>query len=146
MRPMPSRVSGTSTEKGDSAFFFGIHSIFAILEPSGKGLPLPGTPARQASIIAGLATIHLIFSSVLLTATGCQFSYPLKSENASPPGTCTVYLSCAARAMPPETASDATMVITGMFLFFISVPLFFAGRRRDFDQSIGLGVDARTPL
>jgi hypothetical protein len=39
------RVSGTSTEKGASVLFFGIHWIFAILEPSGKGLPLPGTPA-----------------------------------------------------------------------------------------------------
>ena len=45
------KVSGTLTKKGASVFFFGYHSIFAILEPSGNGLPLPGPPARQASII-----------------------------------------------------------------------------------------------
>src|SRR5262249_25684470 len=39
-----------------------------------------------------------------LTATVCQSSYPLNSENASPFGTCTVYLSCAARAMPTKPA------------------------------------------
>src|SRR4030095_3206693 len=38
-----------------------------------------------------------------------QLSYPLNSENASPPGTCTVYLlcpvSCAVTARPPRTPS-----------------------------------------
>src|SRR5262249_41390791 len=38
-------------------------------------------------------------------ATSCQPSYPLNSENASPPGTFKVYLSCWATAMPPKTAS-----------------------------------------
>jgi hypothetical protein len=46
MKKMSCRVSGTLTEKGASVLFFGFHSIFAILEPSGKSLPLPGTPAR----------------------------------------------------------------------------------------------------
>jgi hypothetical protein len=40
------KVSGTSTTKGASALFFGFHWSFAILEPLGKGSPLPGTPAR----------------------------------------------------------------------------------------------------
>src|SRR5215813_88531 len=35
----------------------------------------------------------------------CQSSYPLNSENASPPATCTVYLSCAEMAAPLKTAS-----------------------------------------
>src|ERR1700730_8343590 len=44
-----------------------------------------------------------------LMATVCQPSYPLNSENASPFGTCKVYLSCWARAMPPKTASTTAM-------------------------------------
>src|SRR2546422_2915037 len=60
--------------------------------------------------------------------TVCQPSYPLNSENASPFGTFTVYLSCAARAMLPETASDTAMITTaGIPLLFISTPLLFAG-------------------
>src|SRR5882672_8228738 len=39
--------------------------------------------------------------------TTFQFSYPRNSENARPFGTRTVYLSCAAKAMPPKTASTA---------------------------------------
>src|SRR5664279_3064572 len=37
--------------------------------------------------------------------TTCQASYPLNSENASPFGTCKPYLSCWARATPPNMAS-----------------------------------------
>ena len=47
--------------------------------------------------------------SVKLGPTACQSSYPLKSENARPPGTFRVYLSClscAEVALPPKTASD----------------------------------------
>src|SRR5215469_99212 len=36
--------------------------------------------------------------------------YPLISENASPFGTCTVYLSCAEMALPPKTASTAATI------------------------------------
>src|ERR1700722_10964699 len=43
-------------------------------------------------------------------ATTCQPSYPLNSENASPPGTFTVYLSCEEMALPPETASTIAMI------------------------------------
>lgn len=47
-------------------------------------------------------------------------SYPLNSEKARPPGTCKEYLSCAAKAMPPRTASDAaTIAVEGIFLLFI---------------------------
>src|SRR5262245_35866542 len=51
----------------------------------------------------------------------CQPSYPLNSENASPPGTCTAYLACPASwaevSLPPktastETASEATTITT----------------------------------
>src|SRR5262245_47193566 len=65
--------------------------------------------------------------------TTCQRSYPLNSENASPPGTCTVYLSsevsCAVTVGPPttatiETASETTVITTaGILLLFISTPL-----------------------
>src|ERR1700677_5154380 len=44
-------VSGTSTKYGDAGFFFLIHSIFTILEPSGKGSPLSGMPSLYALII-----------------------------------------------------------------------------------------------
>src|SRR6516164_7610233 len=37
--------------------------------------------------------------------TTCQASYPLNSENASPPGTVRVYLSCCANAKLPKIAS-----------------------------------------
>src|ERR1700719_2095309 len=51
--------------------------------------------------------------------TTCQDSYPLNSENASPFGTFTVYLSCAGMAMPPETASTNAMItITKDRIFF----------------------------
>src|SRR4029078_969669 len=48
--------------------------------------------------------------SVLLTATVCQSSYPLNSENARPPGTCTVYLSCAEMALLPNAASATAAI------------------------------------
>src|SRR2546423_212094 len=67
-------VSGTMTKYGDSAFFFAIHSIFTILEPSGNFLPLPGTPCRYALIIAGFAAMIFNEVSVWLTATFCQVS------------------------------------------------------------------------
>src|SRR3954471_12877652 len=50
------KTSGTSTTKGASVFFFGFHWSFTILEPSGKGWPLPGTPVLYASIIPVAAT------------------------------------------------------------------------------------------
>src|SRR5580704_7214046 len=94
----PGTVSGVLAEKGGSVSFFGLHSIFAIFEPSGKGFPLPGTPFLYASIITRFARMSLItfWASVRLGLTACQSSYPLNSENGSPFGTATVYLSCAA--------------------------------------------------
>src|SRR6266576_2620952 len=51
----------------------------------------------------------------------CQFSYPLNSENASPPGTFTVYLSWADRARPPNAlTSPVTIAIVPMPLLFIT--------------------------
>src|SRR5215510_16521083 len=106
-------VSGTRTKYGDSGLLFTVHSIFATLEPSGNCLPSAGRPSLYAAIIVGLATITLIPFSVSLTATSCQSSYPLKSENASPFGTFKVYLSCAASTIPAETPSDTAMIIIG---------------------------------
>src|SRR6476620_5275028 len=106
------KTSGTSTMKGASVLFFGFHWSFAILEPSGKGLPLPGTPALYALIMVGLATITLSTSSVLAVETTAQSSYPLKSENAIPLGDFSEYLSCAemAMAVPQRTASTAVAI------------------------------------
>src|SRR5271167_837170 len=53
--------------------------------------------------------------------TVCQPSYPLNSENASPPGTFTVYLSCCATAKLPKTASNtATITIAGNAVLFMA--------------------------
>src|ERR1700733_3226640 len=87
------KTSGTSTTNGASVLFLGFHWSFTIMEPSGKGWPLPGTPALYALIIAGLATITLSTSSVRAEDAAAQSSYPLKSENAIPPGDISEYLS-----------------------------------------------------
>src|SRR5438552_15487999 len=53
--------------------------------------------------------------------TTCQASYPLNSENASPPGTFTVYLSCAEMARPPTTARTPVIIgIVSILLPFIA--------------------------
>src|SRR4029077_20217431 len=103
------KTSGTSTTKGASVLFFGFHWSFAILEPSGKGWPLPGTPALYAMIMVGLATITLSTSSVRAEETTAQSSYPLKSENAIPLGDFSEYLSCAS-AVPPRTATTTVAI------------------------------------
>src|SRR6266571_8556988 len=53
--------------------------------------------------------------------TSCQASYPLNSENASPPGTFKLYLSWANRALPPKILTSAVMIaIVRMRLLFTS--------------------------
>src|SRR5216117_1241833 len=53
--------------------------------------------------------------------TRCQASYPLNSENASPPGTFKLYLSWANRALPPKMLTSAVMMaIVRMRLLFTS--------------------------
>src|SRR6266404_3499757 len=55
----------------------------------------------------------------------CHDSYPLNSENASPPGTFTVYFSCAEMARPPTTASTPTIIaIVSILLSFIASLLY----------------------
>ena len=59
------------------------------------------------SIIVGLPRITATTRSFRLMEMACHPSYPLNSENARPPGTFTVYLSCAETArvlerMKPE--------------------------------------------
>src|SRR2546426_7496571 len=60
--------------------------------------------------------------------TTCQVSYPLNSENASPPGTFTVYLSWAAwadMALPPKALTSAvTIAIVHRRLLFITSSSF----------------------
>src|SRR5207237_7390728 len=112
-------ASGTSTTKVASVLFLKLHWSLAILEPSGKGFPLPGTPALYALIMVGLATITLSTSSVRAEETTAQSSYPLKSENAIPLGDFSEYLSCADMAVPPRAASDAETIpsATTLLLF-----------------------------
>jgi len=109
-------TSGTSTTKGASVLFFEFYWSFTIMEPSGKGWLLPGTPALYALIMAGLATITLSISSVRAEETTDQSWYVLKSENAIPLGAFSEYLSlswpCAKRAAATRTASTATAVAT----------------------------------
>ena len=70
-----------------------------------------GRAAGSASIITGLPRITATTLSFRLIEIACHASYPLNSENASPPGTFTVYLSCAEMATPPKTASIAAIVV-----------------------------------
>ena len=94
--------------------FFCFHCSFAILEPSGKGWPFPGTPALYALIMVGLATITLSTSSVRAEETTAQPSYPLKSENAIPLGVFSEYLSCCAKTATPTRRLRATRPIANL--------------------------------
>src|SRR5271166_1778145 len=123
MKKAWAKTSGTSTTKGASVLFFGFHWSFAIIEPSGKGWPLPGMPALYALIMVGLATITLSISSVRAEETTAQSSYPLKSENAIPLGDFSEYLSCAESAATPRTASTAVAIaIVSWVLRFMADP------------------------
>ncbi len=103
--------------------FFGFHWSFTISEPSGKGWPLPGTPALYALIMVGLATITLSTSSVRAEETTAQSSYPLKSENAIPLGDFSEYLSCAETAVATRAASAAVAIaIVSLLLRFVADP------------------------
>src|ERR1700680_4358737 len=114
------KTFGTSPTRGASVLFFGFHWSFTILEPSGKGWPLSGTPALNASIMVGLATITLSTSSVRAEETTAQSSYPMKSENAIPLGDFSEYLSCAEIAVPPKTTTDTEIIpIASMLLRFM---------------------------
>src|SRR3954447_760893 len=104
------KTSGTSTTNGASGLFFGFHWSFTILEPSGKGWPLPGTPALYAPIMVELATITLSTSSVRAEETTGQCSYPGMSENAIPLGDASEYLSCAQMAVPLRTLSTPVAI------------------------------------
>jgi hypothetical protein len=75
-----------------------------------------------ASIIEGFPRIAASKSPLWLTAITCQLSYPLNSENPSPLGTLTLYLSWPAEnaALEASTAIDiATLVLISMLLHFI---------------------------
>src|SRR6202035_2866356 len=57
--------------------------------------------------------------------TTCQASYPLNSENESPFGTFTVYLSCAEMGLPPAKASAPVIIgIVSILLPFITSTSF----------------------
>jgi hypothetical protein len=117
MKSTSCRLAGTAVVV-KVACIFGFQWILAILTPSGNGWPLSGMPAWKALIISGLARVTASSLSLWLMETVGQLSYPLNSENASPPGTCTVYLagpaSCAMTARPPRTPSPTseTVMIT----------------------------------
>src|SRR5436190_19471616 len=70
--------------------------------------------------------------SLRLVEIACHPSYPRNSENASPPGTLTAYLSSADMTKPPNTASHTVAIpIVSVLLRFITVPpLSRCGRRR----------------
>src|SRR5262245_7124175 len=134
MKSTSCRLSGTTVVVKVSCFF-GFQWILAILAPSGNGRPLLGMPDCRALIISGLPNVTASAVSLWLTEMVCQLSYPLNSENASPPGTCTVYLagpvSCAVTARPPRTASttsETAMIMTAARpLRVISAPLVVRG-------------------
>src|SRR6188474_3106856 len=76
----------------------------------------------------------------------CHASYPLNSENASPPGTFTAYLSCAEMAKPPKTASQATIPIVSMFLRFTSAPPASSVATSVFRKSWRMLLVVRSPV
>src|SRR5450432_1961671 len=82
--------------------------------------------------------------------TTCQASYPLNSENESPFGTFTVYLSCAKMAQLPTKASTPVIIgivttllpfiaSTSVIKFSVSLLLYF---RLD-DAPTGRGADTQ---
>src|SRR6266705_5038873 len=72
-------------------------------------------------MITGLARIAASAGPSWLMDRSCQASYPLNSENASPPGTFKLYLSWANRALPPKVLTSAVMIaIVRMRLLFTS--------------------------
>jgi hypothetical protein len=83
---------------------------FRHLGPVREKLAVPGTPARRASIMTEFPKIAANTPLLSLVEMTGQSSYPLNFENASPPGTCTVYLS-AEMATPPKTASPAPTTV-----------------------------------
>jgi hypothetical protein len=88
-----------------------------VFSVSNEFSPFSRRPERLA--IAGFPTITAIRPSFSLIAITGQSSYPLNSENASPFGTCKVYLSCAEIAAPAaKMAIDAEMLRLISELFF----------------------------
>src|SRR5579862_9434593 len=68
--------------------------------------------------------------------TTCQASYPLNSENESPPGTFKVYLSCAKIAQQPMKASIPVIVgIVSIHLRFIASTSFMKVYHPNFTSS-----------
>src|SRR5438105_14008366 len=74
--------------------------------------------------MAGFPMITATAFSLRLIEIACHPSYPLKSENARPPGTFTVYLSCAAAANPPRTTSTTvpTPIADTLFALIATPP------------------------
>jgi hypothetical protein len=73
--------------------------------------------------MTGFPVITAILPPFSLIAITGQSSYPLNSENASPFGTCRVYLSCAEIATPvAKTAIDTEILRLINVLFFIVLP------------------------
>src|SRR2546430_11873339 len=70
--------------------------------------------------------------------TTCQASYPLNSENASPPGTFKAYLSWADMALPPEALTSAVTIaiVRRRWLFMTSSSFVKLGTRRYTCRSI----------
>src|SRR5262249_34298216 len=84
--------------------------------------PLPGMPVWNALTITGLPRMTATTFSFRLIPMACHDSYPRKSENARPPGTFTVYLSCAELAKTPKRASHTAIPIVHMLLRFMATP------------------------
>src|SRR6266550_4208308 len=76
----------------------------------------------------------------------CQFSYPLNSANASPPGTFTVYLSWADKALPPNALTSAvTIAIVPKPLLFITGSSF-VNPLTALPVTVALLADFRVPV
>src|SRR5215470_13479848 len=85
--------------------------------------------------MTGLPRIIAMTLSFRLMEMACHASYPLNSENASPPGTFTVYLSWTARASPTRTERTTTPINIRFFIFSLLSELqHFVNRKPAADQ------------
>src|SRR5206468_12346135 len=99
MKSTSCRVPGTVGGPGAFSFCFGIQWILAILEPSGKGLPLAGMPALNASMIVGFPRMAATSLPLWLIGTTCQLSYVSNPANTRPHGTLTAQRAGAGGAL-----------------------------------------------
>ena len=106
--------------------FAGLGMAVTAMDPEPEMLAATGAAARAqgvavTAIPGGSQDLTPAMGPFRLVAMVCHASYPLNSENASPPGTFTVYLSGAARISPARTGRNITPINLFFFILFPSL-------------------------